>query len=112
VDGIDWRWLLDWKWVLALPVMYIINRIATMGRELEALRRQFAAMKADDLQPFPSDDSEEAKAIKIAKALHKSFGEAFTWAQAKKAAKHIREQQRRKEQAQETASGDGNRKTA
>lgn len=110
---IDWRWLLDWKWVLAIPAMYVINRIATMGRELELLRKQFTALKTEDALTYPSDESEEAKAIKIAKALYKSSGEKFTWAQAKKVAKHIREQQRRKEEkAQETNSGDGTKRTA
>ncbi len=115
MDPVGGNWVFDWKWLLlALPVVTgIVGRIIQMGKDLEKLRNQMAAFKADDTVQFPSDESEEAKAIKIAKALYKSSGERFTWAQAKKVAKHIREQQRRKEEkAQETSGGDGTKRTA
>ncbi len=105
--------MFDWWWLLSVPIAAIVARVVRMGRELDTLTNKFDVLKAEDALPFPSDESEEMKAIKIAKALYKSAGEKFTWTQAKKVGKHIREQQRRREEkAQETPGGDSSKRTA
>lgn len=98
----------DWKWLIALAVAAILARVVQMGKELDALKKQFSAVRADDREPFPSDGSDEAKAIQVAKALHKSAGEKFTWEQAKKVAKKIVGARR----AKETTGGSDDKQTA
>lgn len=98
----------DWKWLLAMAIAALLGRVYQMGKELDTLKSRFNVLLSDDSTPFPSDGSPEAEAIKVAKALHKSAGEKFTWSQAKKTAKNIRALDEKK--AKGNTNGDANGK--
>ncbi len=97
----------DWKWLIALAVAAVLARVVQLGRELDTLKARFNALKLDDNVNFPSDDSDAAKEIKIAKALYKAAGQNFTWAHAKMVGKRAAEKK-----AKETTGGSNDKKTA
>lgn len=103
MDSIDWKWIVGG--VIAV-VLITINQIANRNKVLET---RWNGVKTE---PFPSDESEEALAIKEAKALCKRNGNTYTFDKALATVKKIRKMRRERAADKGDTAGGNNKRTA
>jgi len=99
----------DWKWLIGLAIAAVLARVWQMGKEVDDLRKQLRTVKAIQSEPFPSETTEESQAIRDAKALAKKMGDTFTFGQAYKAVKKVRDEKKAREIG---GDGDSGKRTA
>ncbi len=102
---------IDWRWVSGLAgtaLLYGLSRLNKLTNEIEALKKRLNRLDVIRGEPFPSDTAEEMVAVKAAKELSKKLGGTFTFEQAYKAVKMVRDAKK----AKETSGGDNTKRTA
>lgn len=103
----------DWRWVAGVVIPAVLFGLHRLNARVTQLEKQLAQVvknnKSIRSEPFPSDTAEEMQAIRDAKALCKKMGSTFTFEQAYKAVKTVRDTKKAKGA---TAGGDPNKRTA
>lgn len=103
MDGIDWKWFVG---AIVGAILLAINQLRSRN---DVLERRWEGVKTE---PFPSDESEEALAIKEAKALCKRNGNTYTFEKALATVKMIRKMRKEREAAKGDDAGGNNKRTA
>lgn len=103
----------DWRWVAGVAIPAILIGFQRLNARVTQLEKQLAQVVKDNKsirsEPFPSDTAEEMQAIRDAKALCKKMGGSFTFEQAYKAVKTVRDTKKAKGAS---TGGDSNKRTA
>ena len=107
---------IDWKWVAGVAIPAVVVGLHRLNARVTQLEKQLAQVvqenKAIRSEPFPSDTTEEMIAIRQAKELCKKLGSAFTFEQAYRAVKTVRDAKKAKGAGAGGNESNDNKRTA
>src|SRR5690242_600097 len=99
---------IDWRWLAGLAVTSLLAVMSHLRARLVKLEARVERYEVERSEPFPSDDTDEARAIADAKALEKKFGKRLTFAQAYRVVKAVRDAKKAKGSCKDDGIDEGN----